>query len=111
MATDTAPKSETALKQDVDQIRNDIEALRNDLAQLLKTTKAAAASRASGAKAYAEGEIEGLAERVRELTEEAKTEGRARLSDFEERVQERPLTSLAAAFGIGLIVGKLLDRR
>lgn len=111
MATETAPKTEAALKQDVDQIRSDLDALRTDLAQLLKTSKSAASNRASEAKAYATDEIEGLAARVRELTEEAKAEGRARLSDFEDRVHERPLTSLAAAFGIGLIVGKLLDRR
>ncbi|MEE4303254.1 DUF883 family protein [Wenzhouxiangella sediminis] len=70
-------------------------------------------------------ELSGIGKTVRQLAHTATDEGRDRLrsaaehsrqqaretwSAFEHEVEERPMTSIAVALGIGFILGKLLDR-
>jgi ElaB/YqjD/DUF883 family membrane-anchored ribosome-binding protein len=37
-------------------------------------------------------------------------EGQQRLDELTEQIEERPLTSVLIAFGIGVLIGKLFDR-
>lgn len=70
-------------------------------------------------------ELSGIGKTVSKLTHSAADEGRERLSAaadqsrqqvrqtwdaFEHEIEERPMTSIAIALGIGFILGKLLDR-
>lgn len=70
-------------------------------------------------------ELSGIGKTVRQLAHTATDEGRDRLrsaadqtrqqaretwSAFEHEIEERPMTSIAVALGIGFILGKLLDR-
>lgn len=70
-------------------------------------------------------ELSGIGSTVRQLAHSASDEGRDRLrsaadqtrqqaretwSSFEQEIEERPMTSIAVALGIGFILGKLLDR-
>ena len=42
---------------------------------------------------------------------QAKARGGEALEATQEKIKERPLTSVLIAFGVGLLLGKLLDRR
>jgi ElaB/YqjD/DUF883 family membrane-anchored ribosome-binding protein len=105
---ETTAKTETRierdLKSDVDAIKSDLDTLRKDLAAALDRIKGTAASRA-------ESEIQALQKRINKIAGDLQTGGRESLRAVEERIEERPLVSLAVAFAVGLVLGRLFDRR
>ncbi|MGA8258722.1 MAG: hypothetical protein WB783_00760 [Arenicellales bacterium] len=81
------------INQDVDQLREDLNKLREDVSSLVDTMRKDGAAR--GRAAY---------ESARESVDAAReTLGR--------EIEERPVTSILTAFGVGFVVGLLLDRR
>lgn len=89
---------------ELDQLKKDIEALRNDLSGL------------SGSVSGTLGEeLSRLAEQVRTRAGSARDAAGERvrqgLDTATTTIEERPLASMAVAFGVGLLIGKLIDRR
>jgi ElaB/YqjD/DUF883 family membrane-anchored ribosome-binding protein len=95
---------ERDLSKDVDTIKSDLDVLRKDLANVLETIKGTAKSRA-------ESEIDALQRRLNQITADLQTTGRDSLRAVEGQIGEKPLVSVAIAFAVGLMVGKLFDRR
>jgi ElaB/YqjD/DUF883 family membrane-anchored ribosome-binding protein len=95
---------EDDLKRDLDVLRADFDALRQDLASVLDTVKGTAASRA-------DAEIDALRKRLDRLGANLQSTGREGVRAVEEQIEERPLVSLAVAFALGLVLGRLFDRR
>ena len=81
-------------------IRKDLAALRADIAALART----AADAASDGKAQ-------LGEAMRDKAEEIGEMGSEIASSVGRHIEERPLASVAVAFGAGFLLGKLLERR
>lgn len=88
------------MEKDVDDLRAEITALRNDLSAVVHTIKDMGAER--GTAAYA---------RVHEAAERARSQGHRAAETVAHSVEERPFTSLASAFGIGLLLGLLFSGR
>lgn len=101
---DGGSKAERDLKQDVEALRADFDSLRQDVGQLVATLKGNAGDRA-------EAELEQFRERLNRLAADVRTGGRERMRNVESQIEERPLTSLAMAFAVGLMLGRLFDRR
>jgi len=80
-------------------LKKDIEQLRNDLAALAKSYKASGEQQAQAGLDSARG-------KYYELRDEASR----RTQDVGSEIEARPFTSVLAAFGIGLVLGKLLGR-
>ena len=97
-------KAEQDLRKDLDAIKSDIDALRKDLVGVVDTVKGTATKRA-------DAEIDALRKRLDKLATNVQTTGREQLRAVEEQIEERPLVSLAMAFAIGLMLGRLFDRR
>jgi len=95
---------ERDLKSDIDSIKSDLDTLRKDLATVLERIKGTATSRA-------ETEIQALQKRINKIADDVQVSGRESLRAVEERIEERPLVSLAMAFAVGLVLGRLFDRR
>ncbi len=95
---------EDGLKRDVDAIKADMDALRKDLVAVLDTLKGTASTRA-------EAEIEALRKRLDRIATGAQASGRESLRKVEEQIEERPLVSLAIAFAVGLLLGRIFNRR
>ena len=89
-----------ATREELQALKDDIERLRADLRELAK----AAASDMTDAQERAQG-------RVRQAYDAVREGGESVLRKSREHVQRRPLTTVVAAFAIGVLVGKLLDRR
>jgi ElaB/YqjD/DUF883 family membrane-anchored ribosome-binding protein len=100
----TESRIERDLKSDVDAIKSDLDNLRKDLAAVLDRIKGTATSRA-------ESEIQALQKRIGKIADDLQTGGREGLRAVEERIEERPLISLAIAFAVGIVLGRLFDRR
>ena len=86
----------------------DLEALRADLGKLREDVAALTASLAELVGESASGEK--VREMAARLAERAKQTGRENLDALQRKIEERPLTSIAVAFGLGLVIGKLLER-
>ena len=95
---------ERDLKTDLDSLKSDIDTLRKDLGAVLERIKGTAANRA-------ETEIQALQKHINRIADDVQTSGREGIRALEERVEERPLISLAVAFAVGLVLGRLFDRR
>lgn len=97
-------RTERDLKSDLEAIRTDIEVLRKDLAVVLDRIKGTASSRA-------EAEVQALQRRISKIADDVQASGREGLRSVEQQIEERPLVSLAMAFAVGLVLGRLFDRR
>ena len=102
--TTSESRIERDLKSDIDSIRSDLDVLRKDIGVVLERIKGTASSRA-------ETEIQALQQRINRIADEVQASGRDSLRAIEERIEERPLVSLAMAFAVGLVLGRLFDRR
>lgn len=88
------------MDKDVEALRAEITALRNDLGSVVHTIRDMGAER--GTAAY---------ERMHEAAEQARAKGHRAAEAVAEGVEHRPFTSLASAFGIGLLLGLLFSGR
>jgi ElaB/YqjD/DUF883 family membrane-anchored ribosome-binding protein len=102
--TKSESRIERDLKSDIDSIRSDLDVLRKDIGMVLERIKGTASNRA-------ETEIQALQQRIHRIADEVQASGRDSLRAIEERIEERPLVSLAMAFAVGLVLGRLFDRR
>ena len=96
--------AERDVSKDVDAIKGDLDALRKDLSSVVESIKGAAKSRA-------ESELDALQKRLNQLAADVQTSSREGLRAVEGQIGERPLVSVAIAFALGLMLGKLFDRR
>ena len=100
----SAGTDEPDLSKDVAALRADVEALRSDLGQILATLKAKTGNRA-------DAELDALRRRLERLAGEVQSSGRETARRVEEQIEERPFASIAMAFAVGLMLGRLFDRR
>lgn len=92
--------AENISAKETDALRADLETLRDDVSHLTETLKHMASAR--GNEAY---------ERLRQTADQTRTRVRETASAAAHQVEERPLTSVLIAFGIGLLLGIVFDRR
>ncbi|WP_423823391.1 hypothetical protein V5738_05420 [Salinisphaera sp. SPP-AMP-43] len=85
--------------RETDAIKNDLESLRKDLRELAESVRASGEKRAH----------DGLDE-VRHKYADLRTHYDKRSREVGAEIEARPFTSVFAAFGIGLLLGKLLGR-
>ncbi len=92
MATSQTQSSEQELQEQLN-------ALRSDFAEITKTVKGLSS-------AYArEGQ-----DRLRDTANRAQAQFKDSLGEVQGEIERHPFSSLAVAFGVGLIIGKILDR-
>lgn len=89
----------TNSEQSMDQLRAEIATLKSDLGDIAETIR-----RMSG-EAVDEGR-----EQLKKKARQSRDQAKETWSAVEHEISERPATSLAAAFTVGFIIGRLLDR-
>lgn len=101
--------AEPDVQKELNAIRQDLANLQADMADLAGVLRDLGARRVEGLRNSVEGELRDSREALRRRLDEMRAGGRKRLGEFEEGVGEHPLSALATAFGIGFILGKILD--
>jgi|TARA_R110001583_G_scaffold194027_2_gene364043 ElaB/YqjD/DUF883 family membrane-anchored ribosome-binding protein len=96
-------KSEADTSADTSKLQAEVETLRKDLAEVTKTLKAIAGESVGTRSAQA-------AQRVREVSGQAREQFDHARDVAVDQVRERPLLTVAATFGVGLLIGRLLQR-
>ncbi len=82
------------------ELREDLDALRADMKSLMDHVRSASGDAASGMKA-----------KIHDMSSEAGDQMTAAKAVADRKISEHPMTSVAIAFGIGMLLGKLMDRR
>ncbi len=107
MARATTPD----LADDLAKLKEDITRLRDDLASVSEHVAGLGRSSYGQAKTAGIDKIDELRQELERTYERLRAQGEASVADVERQVQERPLLSLLAAFGIGMLATRLLARR
>lgn len=89
----------TNAEKELQELKQEFATLREELAGIGKTVSNLAHSAADEGR-----------DRVRSAAERSRQQARETWGAFEHEIEERPMTSIAVALGIGFILGKLLDR-
>jgi ElaB/YqjD/DUF883 family membrane-anchored ribosome-binding protein len=102
--------AQAATKSDAEQLRDDMAALRNDMNALMKHVRQLGDSATQEARAGLAATGTRLRENIERTAQTAKARGQENIAALEHTVRERPLTAIALAFGLGMLVSRLLPR-
>jgi ElaB/YqjD/DUF883 family membrane-anchored ribosome-binding protein len=103
--------AERDLQKDLEAVKEDLSKLRSDIADLTQKLLDMGRSEAGSARNRIESEARNLARDLRQTLNETGEHGRKTVESVEQLLAEKPFVTLLAAFGLGLLVGKLLERR
>ena len=102
------------LEEEFDTLKAGLETLRNDIGSLVSSFGDAATDDVKTRGRRARAAVGRVTDRAGEVwddaTSEASRRGREGVAALEQRIEERPFISLLVAFGIGLVIGKLINR-
>jgi len=99
---------------DAGTIRAEFDKLREELARIrdmiTSSLRDSGAEILSANKAAAESRLSALQAEVQKLAAQVKGQGTEMLQQIDHQIQDRPLTSLFVAFGVGVLAAQLLRR-
>ena len=91
------------LEGEFDVIKDDLVKLRDDISKLTSAFKEVTSD-------TVRDRVGALRGRIDEIAGDAGTQGREAMDELADRIEERPLTSVLIAFGVGVLLGRLFDR-
>jgi ElaB/YqjD/DUF883 family membrane-anchored ribosome-binding protein len=100
----------TDLQKDVDAIKDDIATLKADLVAAMRDLVDAGKAGAGDAKEKLEDAVKERLQRVSDAAHAVAERGRRAADTVHTYVEERPLQSVAIAFGVGILVGVVLRK-
>ncbi len=89
----------TATEKDLEELKSQYASLKSDLAEMSKSLSTLTR----------DGVAEGR-KQVSEVADQAREQANETWGVLEKEIEERPITSLAVALGIGFVIGKLIAR-
>lgn len=101
----------TEVNNEVDSVQVDLKRLRDDVASLTQTIAQLTAQQAARGLEVAQGAGEKVVDTAQKAAEELKRASGEGIATLEQKITERPLSAVLIALGVGLLVGKLFDRR
>jgi ElaB/YqjD/DUF883 family membrane-anchored ribosome-binding protein len=108
---EVSPMAERDLQKDLESVKEDLAKLRSDIAELTQKLIDMGKSEVGSTRNRIETEARNLVRELRQTLNETGDRGRKTVESVEQLMTEKPLVSLLAAFGLGLLFGKLLERR
>ena len=102
------------LEAEFDTLKADLDTLRKDISSLVSSFGDAATDEVKTRGRRARAAVGRATDRAGEVWDDATSEagrrGREGVAAVEQQIEERPLISVLMAFGIGLLIGKLIGR-
>jgi ElaB/YqjD/DUF883 family membrane-anchored ribosome-binding protein len=108
-----ARETDATIKPDpeLDAVRAHVEALRTELGALTMHIKGLSSERLGQAHATGILKIEELSADLQRAADALRQQGQASVAQLESTIREKPLLSLLAAFGAGVVIARLLERK
>lgn len=103
--------AERDLNNEMEALRADVTKLRTDLGNIAQALKEVGKGKAEDARSSVSELASTLREELLRALEGAKDRGKRSVATVEETIEDRPFLTLLTAFGAGILLGKLLDRR
>ena len=103
--------AERDLQKDLDAVKEDLAKLRSDIAELTQNLIDTGKDEVSSARSRVRAEARNLRRELRQTFNDTGEQGLKTIESVEQLLTDKPLVSLLAAFGLGLLVGTLLQRR
>ena len=97
-------------QKEMDTLKADISQLRTDMGELMERFREMGQERVDDTRSKARSEVERLREQLNQAYEKARQEGREYYDTAQQRLEEHPMTSVGLAFGLGILIGKILSR-
>lgn len=105
--------AESELQEELERLRSDFATLRADVADLVHMLRELGIEKAEGLHSSLQEEIRSRREELRRRLGDARSRSKRAidetLEELEEEIEQRPLTSLFAAFGLGFMIAKFMD--
>jgi len=98
------------IQQEMESVRNDLKQLQGDVAGLVSGLKSLGLDKVNQVGENAKETAEEQLERLKATLNQVRSEGESQVDSLQKEIGQRPLSSVAAAFAVGYILGKLLDR-
>ena len=106
-----ARSDDTDKKIDTGRLEADIDQLKADLKRLNDTLVGIGRDGLDAVQTEGAVRLEALRKEADQIAKRLKNSGQSHYETLEAQVQEKPLITLLAAFGLGLIISRLIDRR
>ncbi len=101
----------TKADQELEAVKEHIQALRTELATLTTHIKGLSSAKLEQAQLAGTLKIEELGADLQRAADALRRQGQASVAQLESTIREKPLISLLAAFGAGVLVARLLERK
>ena len=108
---DNTSKTETIPKREVDELKQELHQLREDMGNLLSTVKTLGQSTARTTRTKAEQELDQLLQQLNRAYVSARQGGQQAAASAYNEVEQNPMASVAIAFVVGLVTGKIFSQR
>lgn len=102
---------ETNLSREMESLKADLTKLREDFAGVTAALKEAGYKKTDDARQGLVDLMNSLLDELRGAMGQAKDTGKKSVETVGHQIEQRPLTSLFTAFGVGFVIAKLLHRR
>lgn len=99
-----------AYDKEIQALRDDFSALKADIAELTTTVRSDVKKRANGASQVAHSKIEDAAAAASAKARHAIEAGAHGVDAVQAKIEERPIATALTAFGIGLLIGKAINK-
>jgi ElaB/YqjD/DUF883 family membrane-anchored ribosome-binding protein len=101
----------TDAAEDFEAIRKDLDTLRTDVAALSRHLKGLGEGKLEQLRAVGGDKIDVLRAELEQTVDQLRRHGQESVASVERTIQDKPLMSLLAAFGAGMLIARLLERR
>ncbi len=97
------------IQHDMEQLKADLAQMREDMNTLVQTMMEAGKQKAGSVRDKAQAGIDHKLEQLQEAYDSASRSGEQAARRAVDSIEGHPLTSLAVAFGLGMILGKVMS--
>ena len=98
-------------KTDTGRLEADVEQLKADLKRLNETLVGLGRDSVDAVQHETAARLEALRKEADEIARRLQRKGQNQYDALEAQIQDKPVLTLLAAFGLGLIISRLIDRR
>lgn len=102
---------DNAKNADNSKLEADLEKLKADLKQLNETLVGLGRDGLDAVQSEGAARLEALRREADEIARNLRNRGKSHYDALEQQVHDKPLVTLLAAFGLGMIISRLIDRR